>query len=128
MKPNAERLCGVPSNCLVCRTVPEHRHAIGWPDECPRGVTAEAMTKLVGPQAGLSDTDRERQAERVRRQEHLCESVDEVVEWKDCCGGRKRPLKIVCARMDDEWWATCLACKDYVASDQPAKVAAEPDA
>ena len=45
MKPSAEKLCGVPSNCAVCRQIPSHRAVIGWPDVCPRGYTADNLPR-----------------------------------------------------------------------------------
>ena len=80
MATDWQRLCGIPSNCRACRQNPEHRRAVGWPDVCPRGMTAfmtQGLPQHIGP---IED----------------CRSFVGVLQTIPCCGGRTRPSVIEC--------------------------------
>jgi len=57
---------------------------------------------------------------RARRQAHLCTHAN-VISWRECCGGKQRPLRITCDVFGAQSWASCLTCRDYTASETPAK-------
>ena len=113
MRPGVEKLCGVPSNCSMCRHVPTQRKAVGLPEVCPRGKTAE---NTPAPETGGLTPQ---EAERRRRQVRLCVDVRAVRAWRKCCGGR-RPTKILCGRIGALPWTACLRCGDYQAGPEPA--------
>jgi hypothetical protein len=52
------------------------------------------------------------QSDRAMRQQYLCEWAT-VSEWVSCCGGKKRPKRILCSKHGSIPWASCLMCKDY---------------
>lgn len=106
---NPASLCGVPSNCRLCRSSPAHRRAMGWPDVCPRGYSESDFPEIA--------------ADRIRqeRQRHLCRSVDTVTAYRDCCGGQRRPTRIRCGEHGDLPYAACLSCAGYQPGEIPAK-------
>jgi hypothetical protein len=127
MKPEIARMCGVPSNCLMCRTNPDHRRVIGWPDECPRGYTVDRLPRekrrrgKCGKAAPPPSPGPPRLARLNRQAEKWLCAKATPVQWMPCCGGHVRPAWITCAQEGNLPFAACFNCGDYERGEKPAK-------
>ena len=106
-------LCGVRSNCHVCRSNEAHRRAVGWPDVCPRGVTAESVDQTAIARPSKSAP------RRTWQEAATCADLGAVVDWQPCCGG-KRPRNIDCRVHGRMPAATCFRCDSF--ASRPASV------
>jgi len=101
-------------NCSVCK-----RSIAQKPSVCMRDVAGGMSAEDSIAQLPARDSIHKLPT-RARRQAHLCTHAN-VISWRECCGGKQRPLRITCDVFGAQSWASCLTCRDYTASETPAK-------
>ena len=114
MNPRLQTACASRRHCRSCRTDPEQRRQVGFPDECPEHFTAEDLPEvglLTWPDArrvALADLGDERLAIC-----NDCDGRDDCDLWrrKPCYVRRvlKRPL--MCCPAETPRWLPAVTAE-----------------